>query len=376
MNKIFSWMLTILLVLSSVLATPRVSNKNLTEPVVATRAADDLVALLPKSDVVAVIDVNRLVNDLLPKVKQAWPEQFAKFEKEFTEGIAKAKIDIYKVKSITIGMKLFGDNTSGAMIVDGVTLTPEMVADSTSTTYKGKTLYVEKPQPTVTQTPTKGKPAASAKANPTPKATTPPPSSIGVKGVPGVSEVKLSKDKTAFVQLEAERVAVGDEIEVKAILDALTGSSNPESNISNDLAAALRETTATGLFRFAVNIPDSVRQMASGEEFLKNLALTKMAMGTLDISENLSLLLDAKLRTGSPDDATKLHESLAALLGLGKMMLGGNQDPMMAMVNKLLDQIKLTPQATDVSLGVTVPRELYELFLKSETKAAPPKNDK
>jgi hypothetical protein len=48
----------------------------------------------------------------------------------------------------------------------------------------------------------------------------------------------------------------------------------------------------------------------------------------------------------------------------------------MVMLNKLLDQIKLSPQSSDVLLGVTVPRELYETFLKSEQKAAPAKNDK
>ena len=57
-------------------------------------------------------------------------------------------------------------------------------------------------------------------------------------------------------------------------------------------------------------------------------------------------------------------------------MLGGNQDPTMQMLNKLLDQIKLSLQTKDVSLGLIVPRELYEILLKPEQKAAPAKNGK
>lgn len=379
MKKSFRWLLATILVLSSAAIRPNVNASGvLSEKPASVRtaiAADDSIALLPKADVVAVIDVNRLVNDLLPKIKNAWPDQFAKFEKEFTEGMAKAKVDIYKVKTLTIGLSLFGDNTTGAMIVEGIPLTAEMTADTTSSTYKGKTLYVEKPEAA------KDKSAASAKAKPAtrPKAaaTSSEKTSLSnVTGVAGNVGASLLKDKTAFVQLDDARVAIGDESEVKAVIDALVSGSVAGSNINSDLAAALKETSSTGLFRFALNVPDSARQMAAGEEFLKNLAVTKMVLGTLDISEDLSLLLDAKLRTSSAEDATKLHESLAALMGLGKMMLGGNQDPTMQMLNKLLDQIKLSLQTKDVSLGLTVPRELYELLLKPDAKAAPAKNNK
>ena len=222
----------------------------------------------------------------------------------------------------------------------------------------------------------KGKSATSTKAKPATGNSSEKSSLNNVAGMASNMGASLLKNKTAFVQLDEGRVAVGDESEVKAVVDALLGSPSPDSNVGSELAAALKETNATGLARFAVNVPDSARQMAAGEEFLKNLAVTKMVLGTLDVSADLSLLLDAKLRTGSAEDATKLHESLAALLGLGKMMLGGNQDPTMQMLNKLLDQIKLSLQTKDVSLGLIVPREAYELLLKSDQKAAPAKTGK
>ena len=391
MKTLFHWFLALSLIFSLGLI-----NSNADRP--ATIPTDNSLALLPKSDVVAVLDVSRLVNDLLPKAKQAWPEQMAKFEKEISEVVSKAAksgLDLYKIKSLTISLKLFGKETTGAMIVDGLTITPEMMAkedkNTKSVEYKGKTMYIETPKPEAkapTKTPAKNarkpvarsKTKAGAKAKPArTKSSTPAPGGIPLGDVTDLASnmgTSLLKNSTAFVQLDAERVAFGDEPEVKAVIDALTGSADPTSLLGNDLTAALQETRAPGLLRFAMNIPDSARQAAQSEEFLKNLAFTKMVLGTLDVTEEMSFLLDAKLRTGSAEEATKLHESLAALLGLGKMMLGGNQDPLMAMLNTLLDQIRLSPQANDVTLAITVPRELYETFLKSAPKTTPAKDDK
>lgn len=396
MQTLSRWILALSLVLSSAFLH---SNA---DPVTTPSAiADNSVSLLPKSDVVAVLDISRLVNDLLPKAKQAWPDQVAKVEKELNEIVsdaAKNGVDLYKVKSLTIGLKLFGAKTTGAMIVDGLTVTPEMMAkedkERAVTNYKGKTLYIEKPKPEpkpLVKGPAKNAPqrktlaaskssAKTGKARPASAKAAPP--SSGNNALGNVTDVasnmgaNLLKENTAFVQLDEGRAAIGDETEVKAVIDALLEGANPTSHPGSELSAALQETKSTGLLRFAVNLPDSARQAAQGEELFKNLAVIKMVLGTLDVSDEMSLSLDAKLRTGSAEEATKLHESLAALLGLGKMMLGGNQDPMMRMLNKLLDQIRISPQTNDVALAITIPRELYETFLKSDPKTAPAKSDK
>ncbi|MBL8202848.1 MAG: hypothetical protein JNM09_01370 [Blastocatellia bacterium] len=401
--KVFScWTLALALIFSSSLTLSNTGTGTVHAKANAKNIslAENSVSILPKSDVVAVLDISRLVNDLLPKAKQAWPEQMAKAEKELNEFISEAAkdgVDLYKVKSLTIGLKMFGDKVTGAMIVDGLTVTPEMMAkenkDSKAVEYKGKTLYIETPKPepkVATKTPAKrtGKSTAAAGSKSKTGAKAKPASAKakpqGPGGIPMGNMTDLAsnmsagflKGNTAFVQLDPERMALGDEAEVKAVIDALTGSPDPTINIGSDLTAALQETKSSGLLRFAVNIPDSARQAAQSEDFLRNLAVTKMVLGTLDVTDDMSLSLDTKLRTASADDATKLHESLAALLGLGKMMLGGNQDPMMLMLNKVLEQIRLSPQANDVSLALTIPRELYETFLKSTPPATPTKNDK
>lgn len=399
MKTLSRWMLALALVFSTTLIYPHTNPKTnlITQPSVM---ADNTIALLPKSDVVAVLDLNRLLNDLLPKAKQIWPEQFAKFEKEFNDVFSKASaagIDVYKLKSVAIGMNLFGEKTTGAMIVEGLTVTPELMSkentERSTIDYKGKTLYIEKPKPepkpvakASAKTSGKRKVAARSKTQSRAKSQTARaktsaqlPGGVPMGNVTDLASnvgSNLLKDNTAYVQLDETRAAIGDETQVKVVIDALTGSPTPSSNLSQELSNALQETKANGVLRFAVNIPESARKAAEGEEFLKNLAVTKMVLGTLDVSDEMSLLLDAKLRTNSADEASKLHESLAALLGLGKMMLGGNQDPTMQMFSKMLDQVRLSPQSNDVTLAITLPRELYETFLKSDSKATPTKNDK
>jgi hypothetical protein len=389
MKTLSRWFLVLSLVLSSVIIN------STAEPVPAP-AADQSITLLPKSDVVAVLDVSRLVNDLLPKAKQAWPEQVEKMEKELNQVFSEAAkngVDLYKVKSLAIGLKLFGAKPTGAMIVDGLTITPEMMAkenkESRVVDYKGKSLYIETPKPepkpvskTVAKSTAKRRTAVaskgSGKARPA-KAMSPASSTNQLGDVTNVASslgANLLKENTAYVQLDANRVAIGDESEVKIVIDALVEGANPANNLGNDLNAAFQETKSTGLLRFAMNVPDSLRQTAGSEAMLKNLAVTKMVLGTLDITDDMSVALDTKLRTSSTEDATKLHESLAALLGLGKMMVGGNQEPMMAMLSKVLDQIRISPQTNDVALTITLPRELYETFLKSNPKANPPKDNK
>lgn len=394
MQLLSCWVLALALLLS-----PTLFHSN-AEPVKTPfMIAESSLSLLPKADMVAVLDVGRLVNELLPKAKQAWPEQAAKAEQGFAEAIneaAKNGIDLYKIKTLTIGLNLFGTKTTGAMIVEGLTVTPEIMAkqdkERTIINYKGKMLYLEKPKPepqTVVKSSARTAPkrraaasksaAKTGQARPATAKRTAPSSANALDNVTDVASnmgANLLKDNTAFVQLDEGRVAIGDESQVKAVIDALLEGANPSNSLSTELSAAIQETNATGLFRFAVNIPDSARQAAQGEEMFKNLAVTKMVLGTFDVSDDMSLSLDARLRTGSAADATKLHESLAALLGLGKMMLGGNQDPMMAMLNKLLDQIRISPQINDVSLALTIPRELYETFLKSDPKATPAKSNK
>ncbi len=354
---------------------PATSAHATTSPAAVKPAADDALSLLPKSDVAMVIDLNRLLTEVLPKVKTAWPQQSEKMVKdlnEFMNDAAKTGIDLNKVTTVSIGLNLFGQHVTGAMIVDGAALNSATMEayiknhqeeKASATNYKGKTIYLRKSDKQKDKDKDKDKAKESGDS----------PISALAGGLPNLN---LLEEDTAMAQLDQTRIVIGDQAQVKTVIDTLSGGGVPANHISSELSGALKETKSGSVLRFAVNLPDNARQWMQEQEYVKDLAVMKMVFGTMDVSDDLSLTLDAKMRTGSNADATKLESTLNGFVAIGKMMLGGNEDPTMKMVTQLLSEIKIGAQTADVSLALKVPRALYEQALKSESKAAPAKTDK
>lgn len=344
----------------------------------ATMAADDSLALLPPSDVLLVLDANRLINDVLPKIKAAWPQQVAKPLKEIDDFTSRTGVDLSRIRTISIGFKMAGKNGSGAMILDGLALDADKlsalskeakVEQPGTISYKGKTIYLYKSPAFWLKRNTQ---SGAKEADAAPDSSSP---AGFLNDLPGQLGQFLNED-TAFAQLDQDRVVLGDQNEVKAVIDAATGVGNPAGNGNGALAGALKETISTGVIRFAVNLPDSARQWLAGQDYFKDLAATQMILGAVDIDSELSLLLEAKLRTPSNTEAAKIEATLNGLLAIGKMMLGGNEEPLMKAASQLLNDIKLNTQVNDVSLGVKISRAMFDQVFKSDAKPAEGKTDK
>ncbi len=290
-------------------------------------------AMLPASDAIAVVDVARLVNELLPQFRVIAPKEAAKFEKEITEFMGDTGIDPYKIKSAVIGLRMT-DSTVVSAIVEGITFDPNRIVATIKAKddkqevkvvdYKGKQIFVV--------------------------------SSLKAAEKAGVSE------EMAFTQLDSDRVALGNLSGIKGILDGGNDTANTALN-------SLLSQTNTGLLRFAANIPESAKTgLADQGDMFAQFSTIKTVFGSFDLTRELSLLMDAKLRTGSTDEASKLQTSLAALVGLGKMFLGGNNDPIMQGLTQIIDLIKIGAQNNDVSLSLTIPKTVFDQFAEANKK--------
>ncbi|MFN7929177.1 MAG: hypothetical protein U0Y68_14765 [Blastocatellia bacterium] len=297
-----------------------------------TPAIADAIALLPASDGVAVVDVARMVNELLPQLRALAPAQAVKFEKEINEFRGETGIDPYRIKSAVVGFKMAGGNNVSA-VIDGITFDPNRLLTSIKAKdpkqevktieYKGKQVFV----------------VTSAQAE----------------------KAGLNEDM-AFTQLDSDRVALGNLSSVKSVLDG--GNSGANSALS-----ALLAQTNDGLLRFATNLPENAKKgLAEQGDMFAQFATIKTVFGSLDLTRELSLLLDTKLRTNSNDEAAKLQSSLSALVGLGKMFLGGNNDPAMAALMQVIDLVKINAQSTDVAVSLTVPKSVFDRFAEAEKK--------
>lgn len=334
-------------------------------------AADESLALLPQSDAVAIIDADRLLNDVLPKIKSAWPQQSEKLIRELDEFISRTGVDPRKVKTIALGLSQSGKNTAAVMILDGLALDSakleallkEAKAEKAETiSYKGKTIYVTRPVK---------KPADAAGQKE--EAKNDSPGSI-LNTI--ISETGLKTDEVAFAQLDSQRVVAGDQHQIRKVIDAATGPASPGNGLSSELLSALKETSATGIIRFALSVPENLRQQLAGQDYFKDLAAVQMVAGAVEVSDDLSLLLDARLRTLTNAEASKIETSLNGLVAVGKMMLGGNEEPLMQAVMQLLTEIKIGAQTNHVSLALKVPRALFDQALKPAPKKAETKPEK
>jgi hypothetical protein len=304
-----------------------------TTPKKPAPAVAESMALLPASDAVAVVDVARIVNELLPQLRAIAPKEATKFEKEITEFMNDTGIDPYKIKSAVVGVRIT-DNTVVSAIIEGVVFDPNRIIaalkakdakqDVKTVEYKGKQVFV-------------------------------------VTSLRGAEKAGVSEEM-AFTQLDADRVALGNLSSVKSVLDGGNGEANTALN-------GLLAQTNAGLLRFAANIPESAKKGLSNQgDMFAQFGTIKTVFGSVDMTRELSLLLDTKLRTGSSDEASKLQTSLAALVGLGKMFLGGNNDPMMQGLMQVIDLVKINAQNSDVSVSLTVPKTVFDQFAEASQK--------
>lgn len=306
-------------------------------------ATDELIGLLPPSDVIAVVDINRLFNELLPRMASIQTGGLDKMARELAEFTQKTGIDPSKVRSAVLGFSLEGAQGKGVVIVSGLDLsTPQIEAamkefktEFKTSDYKGKTVF----------------------------------SILSKVKAPEAGPLSVKTDETALAALGAQKFVFGDLSVVRNVIDINSGTA--KGGVSTAMTGALNETRASALLRFALNVPENLKQEAAGQgDLFKSVSAIKMILGTFDAASDFSLSLDTLMRTASPKDATELEDGLKGLVSLIKGIFGGggSGDPKTDLIGQLLDQVKVASNVNDVSLSITLPRAVLDQLTK---KAAP-----
>jgi hypothetical protein len=301
----------------------------------AATAADneELLALLPESDLVAVIDIQRVFTDLLPRLKGLSTFGIGKTVSEL-ETLAKlAGIEPKQIQAAVLGVKMTEtlSRGSGVLLLQGVDVDAKKISEAAksgggelkTTEQNGKSFFTL---------------------------------SVKNPGAPADAKADAKPDEIYFALLDNRRVAIGDQAGLKALLAGGAKKTDPAT-----LSKALKETKASGLVRFAGNLPEALREMlASQGELFTQVAAVKLIFGSFDLNADNTATLDGRLRTASSNDAAQLKESLNGLISLGQAFLGGSDDPTMKLYGQLINQVKLGGQGSDVSLLLVLPKELME----------------
>jgi hypothetical protein len=360
MRKFFSVALIFILIISatsgsSAQSAGRKRAPNSTAAVVKTTAAssvvssttnDELVAMLPASDLIAVVNAGRAFKELLPNLANFSIAGLDKVAKSIQDFTLRTGLDPSKIQSAAVSVSKEGSQGVPVIVIQGIDLDQKQVeaamkefgSQFKTSDYNGKTIY---------NVVTNVKP-------------------------PSAGSFSLKTDDIALAALGRQRVALGDLKAVKQVIDIQSGAA--KGGVSPVMTGALKETRASALVRFVLNIPETLRADAANQgDLFKSVATIKVILGTFDVGSDLSLLLDSIIRTASQNDATELENGLKGLVGLGKDIFAGD-DPKTNLYAQLLDQVKIGSKVNDVSLSISLSREIIEQLTKKET--APPAEKK
>ena len=302
---------------------------------------DELMAMLPASDLIAVVDVRRAFNELLPKLAGITTGGLDKLVKSIQDFTQKTGVDPSKIRNAVLSFSMDGQQGTGVIIIQGIdpdakqieAVMKEFGSEFKTSEYKGKTVF-----------------NVLSKVN-----------------APSAGPLSLKTDEVALAALGAQRVAFGDLKVVKQVIDIQTGAA--KGGVSAAMTGALNETRASALVRFALNIPESLRSQAADQgDLFKSVAAIKLVLGTFDVASDFSLSLDTIIRTATQNDATELENGLKGLVELIRGIFGGG-DPKENFFSQLLDQVKIGSKLNDVSLSISLPRALIEQLGKKETPA-------
>jgi hypothetical protein len=299
-------------------------------------ATEELIALLPASDLIATIDVGRAFNDLLPRLASLNIGGLDKMTREIQNFTIKTGIDPTKVQNAVLGLNLAGTQANGAFIVQGIEMDDKKIeaamkaynTEFKTTEYKGKQIF----------------------------------NIVSRVKSPSAGPLSLKTDETALSVLGQQKIVFGDLSAVKNVIDIHSGAM--KGGVTTTMVGALKETRDTALVRFALNIPENLRQEASSQgDLFKSVATIKVILGTFDVASDFSLSLDTILRTAAQNEAAELESGLKGLVSLVRGFFGGS-DPKTDVFGQLLDSVKIGSKVNDVSLSISLPRSLMDQFTK------------
>jgi hypothetical protein len=295
--------------------------------VVEARAQDrpeELLGLLPESDLVATIDLGRLVNELQPRLEKSG----IPLADEVKQLATRLGIDPRQLKSGVLGLSLQSFEASGLLIIQGVDLERRALEETLKSAGIEYRLVDHQGESIV------------ALVSP-------------VKS-PSVGPLSLKTSDLALVSLGGKRLAIGDLSRVRAVIEQRKRSTPAAPTLP---IIALRETNPAALLRFAFTLPPGMREEALNQgDLFKSIAGIKVLLGDLDLAPDLAITLNSLLRTPSPAEAAELEVGLKGLLNLGRALLAnGNRQ-----VTQILNQVQIRTRGADVNLAATLPPSLLE----------------
>ncbi len=308
--------------------------------------ASQLVALLPASDGVMTLDMQRLFNDALPQILSGNQPMLGKVLSKIDEIKSQTGIDLRQFQQIAIGV------AAKQMTAKEIDFEPVVLARGTfnagallalaKVASKGKyreekigdkAVYVF----TMKEIAGKGKPQNKPAAK----------DSWFDKAMDRMF-ANLSRE-LVVTSYDNTTLAIGSVARIRETLQSKT-------HINSQLTDLIYRKQNV-VMSFGANLPNGLSGFVDldNDELGKNIDAIRQIYGTLDVAdENTNFLVTA--RTSKPEQAQGLQETLEGLQMVGKALIGGSKSVDKKVYGRMIDNAKFSRNGNEIMLNLQVPQ--------------------
>lgn len=292
-------------------------------------SASGLLSSLPPSDAVALVNVNRLLDEVIPKLLVENPARLAEVTAELANFKTKTGLDPRSFDQVALGFRYLypaegitkmstvalvrGTFNAGALVAAGRLAANGKYAEQK---YLGKTIYIFTLDRQLK--------------------------------LLGLWDIKVSD--LAVTSLDGNLIALGELDAVRAAIDA-----SRRRQYANPELIALASRDPNAVVGFGGNLTDKLRQNLSitNNSIARELTAVRQVYGTLGITAtDLELMMAA--RTVDPDSARNLSDTVEGLKQVGAFFVGRLSPVKGTLARSALNNLKVTTQGNELQIRTAV----------------------
>ena len=311
--------------------------------------ANGLAALLPASDGIINVDIQRLLNDAAPQILSGKPEMLTRINAKIDEIRDKTGVDARQFEQIVIGVATKQINAQeidlqpvflarGKNNVNALIAVAKVASNGKYREEKlgSRTIYVFTGKEIIGQ----NKPQAQ--------------NSWFDKALDRMIN-GLTKE-IAVASFDNNTLVFGSPARVR---ETFEGKSRIGVDVLN-----LVNRKPNAVVSFGAKLPNGLSKFVGldNDELGRTLDSIKQMAGAMEVSGD-NALISVTAKTAKPDQAQSLHETLEGLQMLGKAFIGGGKGADKQVYSRMIENAKITRSATEVNLDLQVPQTDINILL-------------
>ncbi len=313
-----------------------------------TKAKNQLAALLPASDGVVILDVQRILNETAPQILTGKPLMLGEINTKIDEIRDKTGLDARQFEQIVIGVATkdvaaqkislepvflargkYSANAliAGARLASNGKYREEKIGSRTIYVFNGKEIV--------------------AQNNPRTK-------NSWINGMIDRLVNSLSNE-IAVTSLDGNTLAFGSLARVRETFET-------KSRVSVEvLNLATRKPNA--VISFGARLPNGLSKFVDldNDELGKTLDSIRQMSGAVEISAN-NTAISMMAKTLNAEQAQSLHNTLEGLQGLGKVLINGKSEDKKVLL-RMIENARITRSQAEVSLDLQIPQNDINILL-------------